>query len=105
MQSIGISMIDIPADAYILTTIKRGSVYYFKNEEFTSNNPHYFVVLNENPKNGNVLILVCATSQVEKRKVIAQKMNFTEGTLVEVSPLDFSFFTKIVYLIVIMLSR
>ncbi|BFT94521.1 hypothetical protein MNSC_05290 [Minisyncoccus archaeophilus] len=94
MQSIGISMIDIPADAYILTTIKRGSVYYFKNEEFASNEPHYFVVLNENPKNGNILILVCATSQVEKRKAIAQKMNFMEGTLVEVSPLDFTFFTK-----------
>ncbi|GMX59927.1 MAG: hypothetical protein MNSN_09430 [Minisyncoccus archaeiphilus] len=87
-------MIDIPADAYILTTIKRGSVYYFKNEEFASNEPHYFVVLNENPKNGNILILVCATSQVEKRKAIAQKMNFMEGTLVEVSPLDFTFFTK-----------
>jgi len=87
-------MIDIPADAYILTTIKRGSVYYFKNEEFASNSPHYFVVLNKNPKNGNILILVCATSQVEKRKAIAQKMKFMEGTLVEVSPLDFTFFTK-----------
>lgn len=44
MQSIGISMIDIPADAYILTTIKRGSVYYFKNEEFVSNSPHYYLL-------------------------------------------------------------
>ncbi len=94
MQSIGTSMIDIPANAYIWTTIKRGSVYYFKDEGFSSSDPHYFVVLNKNPKNNNILILVCATSQIEKRKAIAQKLKFPEETLVEVSPLDFVFFKK-----------
>jgi len=87
-------MIDIPAHIRILATIKRGSVYYFKEDNFVSTEPHFFVVLNKNPKNNTVLILACATSQIEKRKEIARKLKFLEETLVEVSPSDFSFFTK-----------
>lgn len=87
-------MIDIPANIRILATIKRGSVYYFNEENFISTEPHFFVVLNKNPKNNNILILACATSQTERRKEIAQKLKFPKETLVEVSPSEFSFFNK-----------
>jgi len=87
-------MIDIPANVHILTTIKRGTVYYFREENFSSVEPHYFVVLNKNPSNNSVIILVCATSQIEKRKRRAQILNFPIETLVEVSPSDFSLFSK-----------
>ena len=87
-------MIDIPCDVQILATIKRGTVYYFRDESFASEEPHYFVVLNKNPRNGNFLILACATSKIERRKEIAKKLSFPEETLVEVFPSDFSFFTK-----------
>ncbi len=87
-------MIDIPAHIRILATIKRGSVYYFKDESFSSAEPHYFVVLNKNPRNNTILILACATSQIEKRKQIASTLHFTKETLVEVSSSEFSLFTK-----------
>lgn len=87
-------MIDIPANVQILATIKRGTVYYLKDENFSSNEPHFFVVLNKNPRDNTILILACATSQIEKRKKNAQKLNFPPETLIEVSPSDFNLFSK-----------
>ena len=85
---------DIPAHVHILATIRAGAIYYFKEEKLTSSEPHYFVVLNKNPRTEEVLILVCASSQVEKRSHIVQKLGFKTETLVFVSPDECSLFSK-----------
>ena len=59
---------NIPAKVRILAEIQNGSVYYFEEEKLSSTEPHYFVVLNRNPRNEEFLILVCASSQIMKRK-------------------------------------
>jgi hypothetical protein len=85
---------EIPARVRILASIQIGSVYYFQEEQVQSTEPHYFVVLNKNPRSEDFLILVCASSQVEKRKQIIQKLGFPPETLVFISPKEFPLFTK-----------
>jgi hypothetical protein len=87
-------MINVAARVRILGSIQTGAVYYFEEEQLNSPEPHYFIVLNKNPRTEEVLILVCASSQVEKRKQIAKKLNFPADTLVIISPAEYSLFTK-----------
>jgi len=74
--------------------IKTGSVYYFQEEGLSSNEPHYFIVLNRNPRTEEFLILVCASSQVDKRKRIVRFLGFPQKTLVIVSPSEYPTFKK-----------
>ena len=85
---------NISARVRILASIQKGSVYYFEEEKLSSTEPHYFIVLNKNPRTEEVLILVCASSKVAKRQQIAHDLKFTEGTLVLVAHSDFMLFTK-----------
>lgn len=85
---------DIPSIIRILATIKTGSVYYFEEEELSSNEPHYFVVLNQDPRTEEFLILVCASSQIEKRRQIIQRLGFPQETLVFISPSEYATFSK-----------
>jgi len=78
----------------ISETIETGSVYYFKEKGISSTEPHYFIVLNKNPRTEEFLMLVCASSQVEKRKRIIKFLGFPEKTLVVVSPSEYPTFTK-----------
>ncbi len=78
----------------ISETIETGSVYYFEEEELSSDEPHYFIVLNKNPRAEEFLMLVCASSQVDKRKRIAKFLRFPEKTLVVVSPSEYPIFKK-----------
>ncbi|MDD5341800.1 MAG: hypothetical protein PHI73_00465 [Patescibacteria group bacterium] len=83
---------DIPPHIHILSTIKTGSVYYFEEEQLKSTEPHYFIVLNKNPRSDEFLILVCASSQVEKRKSIIRRLKLPSKTLVIVKPAQYSIF-------------
>lgn len=85
---------DIPPNVRILATIRTGSVYYFEEEELLSDEPHYFVVLNQNPRTEEFLMLVCASSQIEKRQQIAQRLGFPLETQVIISPSEYSIFSK-----------
>lgn len=85
---------EIPARVRILGAIKTGSVFYFEEEAISSTEPHYFVVLNKNPHTEEVLVLVCASSQVDKRKQVIQRLGFPLETLVFVSPTEYPLFTK-----------
>lgn len=78
----------------ISETIETGSVYYFQEEGLSSREPHYFVVLNKNPRTEEFLILICTSSQVDKRKRIAQFLRFPEKTLVVISPSEYPIFQK-----------
>ena len=85
---------EIPPSIHILATIETGSVYYFKEEKLSSDEPHYFVVLNKNPQTEEFLILVCASSQVERRKQIIKQLGIPSETLVTISPSEYSSFSK-----------
>ena len=85
---------DIPARVRILAGIQTGSVYYFEEELLSSTEPHYFVVLNKNPRTEEVIILVCASSKVDKRRQIAKSLGFSNKTLVVITPSEYSLFTK-----------
>jgi len=75
-------------------TIETGSVYYFEEERLSSGEPHYFIVLNRNPRTEDFLIFVCASSQVGKRKRIAHFLKFPDRTLVTVLPSEYPQFSK-----------
>ncbi len=87
---------DISARNRILGSIQSGAVYYFEEEEpsFSSTEPHYFIVLNKSPRTDEVIVLVCASSQVEKRKQRAKKLGFSAETLVVISVSEYPLFTK-----------
>ncbi|MDD5701431.1 MAG: hypothetical protein PHU23_05205 [Dehalococcoidales bacterium] len=84
-------MIEIPPEVVIKSTIKTGSVYYFPEETIHSAEPHYFIVLNINPTDDTILILVCASSRVEKVKL--RRRMCPPSTLVEVTPTEYEDFT------------
>ena len=86
-------MVQIPPSVQIKSAIKPGSVYYFPEASFSSSEPHYFVVLNHNPLTDTFLVLVCASSQIEKVKRRRQR-TCPANTLVELSPSEYSAFTK-----------
>ncbi|PJA41212.1 hypothetical protein CO178_00675, partial [candidate division WWE3 bacterium CG_4_9_14_3_um_filter_34_6] len=54
--------------------IEGGNVYLFKNPNFNNvEHEHYHVVVNHDPQNEDTIILVNATSQIEKRKMWVSK--------------------------------
>jgi hypothetical protein len=84
--------LDISFEIQIKATLKSGSVYYFEDDSLSSTEPHYFIVLNHDPSNDFLLLLVCSSSQIQKVKI--RNKNNPSSTLVELTPKDFSDFTK-----------
>ena len=83
-------MIDIPPEVVIKSSIKPGSVYYFPNEEFSSDEPHFFVVLNIAPASESVILLVCASSRIDKVKLRRRKL--PKDTLILIKPSQYPIF-------------
>jgi hypothetical protein len=83
--------LDIPPDVKIRASIRTGSVYYFPYEMLHSSQAHYFVVLNIDPISEKVIILLCASSQIEKVK-LRNKYNPPE-TIVQISREQYPDFT------------
>jgi hypothetical protein len=77
-------MIDIPPDIVLKSSIRPGSIYYFRHDAFSSEYPHYFVVININPISEKILFLVCATS--ERAKIKERRRNCPPETLVLIKP-------------------
>ena len=85
---------NIPAEIRIKSTIKPGAVYYFSDEELSSDEPHYFIVLNHTPLTDEVVLLVCSSSQIEKVKRRIQRRALPATTIVEITPDEYPGFTK-----------
>lgn len=83
---------DIPPNIQIRSTIKPGSVYYFPEETFRSSDPHYFIVINNDPLTDTIVFLVWASSQIKKVK--DRRKTCPPETLVEISPTQYSGFPK-----------
>ena len=80
----------IPPDVAIKATIRPGSVYYFPEDSFNTEQPHYFIVINKAPLTETLIILVCASSQIDK--VRARRVACPPDTLVEIKPEQYSDF-------------
>lgn len=78
----------IPPEVHIRATIKEGAIYYFIEDSFGSKEPHFFVVLNRNPLTDEILILVNATTKIDKRREARKRL--PPETLVEISSVDCS---------------
>ena len=75
----------------IKASIKPGSVYYFREESFKSTEKHNFVVINRNPRTDEIILLACASSQIENTKRI--RYNCPSETLVIITPEQYSGFS------------
>ncbi len=74
-------------------TIREGSVFYFVEETFaTTDEPHYFVVLNHDPVSAKLLIMVCASTKTFHVKL--RSIANPNSTLVEVTPRECVFLKK-----------
>lgn len=87
-------MIFIPPKVKISATIKQGSVYYFVQSHFKPPEPHYFVVLNKDPFESTLLIVVNATSNIVGRQSFIRSRGFSPETLVVVTPTDCTFLKR-----------
>ena len=84
----------IPSEIQIASTIKPGSVYYFPEQALSSDEPHYFIVVNHNPLTDEILILVCSSSRIDKVKRRVWRRSFPETTVVEIRKDAYPDFTK-----------
>ncbi len=85
---------EIPSDVFLQGSIKQGVVYYFKESSFKSDDFHFFVVLNRNPRGDAFIYFVNATSKVEKAYDRITSQQLPEETLVFVQPAEFPEFKK-----------
>jgi len=76
-------LIDVPPEVAIRSTIKPGSVYYFSEDSLYSSEPHYFIVINKDPFRERVVLLVCASSKIDKVK--QRRRTCPVDTLIEIT--------------------
>lgn len=81
---------DLPFELKL--TLRPGTVYYFEHRAVYSGEPHFFVILNAEPRSSNVLIMTIGSSQVSK--VQGRRKNLPPETLVIVDPADYPDFSK-----------
>ena len=72
--------------------LHEGAVFYLVDRAFTSAEPHYFIVLNHNPSNDELLVVTVASSQIDNVK--RRRSFLPSETLVEVAESEYEAFTK-----------
>ncbi|MFA6522345.1 MAG: hypothetical protein WCT24_02000 [Patescibacteria group bacterium] len=85
---------DVPAEIQMRATIKCGSVFYFIEESFVGDKPHYFVVLNRFPLLDDGLILICAVSLDMHVIERVEQLGYERVTLVDVTPEQCALFQR-----------
>lgn len=85
-------LVQIPYE--IRLTLRQGTVYYMAERGLSSAEPHYFVVLNRDPLRDRILLLLVASSQIEKARNRIARKNLPAASLVEISERDYQDFTK-----------
>ena len=85
-------LIDISSEVYIKGSIRPGSVFYFSDEDLSSSEPHYFIVLNINPLTDSTLLLVC--SQSSQCEIVKRRRREFPETVVDISPCEYASFTR-----------
>lgn len=67
--------------------LRTGSVFYFQAREMLSEKPHFFVVVNADPKRNELLLMTVFTSQIDK---VRQRNRERPETVVEFGPADYA---------------
>ena len=83
---------EIPDDVVFETVYKKGAVFYFVEEEFSSTEPHFFIILNHSPQAQKVFILAIPSHRV--MATYYRRPEATVETLIQVSPTEYEGFTK-----------
>jgi len=82
----------VPNETALNFYLHEGAVFYIQDRGLTSQQPHYFVVLNHDPRSEETLLLAVSSSQIENtHKLHAAK---PPETLVEIAESDYADFTK-----------
>jgi hypothetical protein len=81
---------DLPFELQL--TLRSGTVYYFEHRGICSPEPHFFTVINADPRSSNLLIMAVGSSQIDK--VQARRKNLPPETLVIVDPSEYPDFSK-----------
>lgn len=79
-------------DAHFNLFLRGGSVFYLQERSLTSPLPHFFVVLNHDPRSDACLLLVVSSSQIESVK--RRRSSLPAETLVEIGADEYRDFTK-----------
>jgi hypothetical protein len=72
--------------------LRAGSVYYFQSRELSSEQPHFFIVVNRDPITTKLLLLTIVTSKVDKVRIRNRER---PHTVVEISPQEYTEFTML----------
>ncbi len=71
-------------------TLQGGSVYYLQHRSLLSAQPHYFVVMNLNPREDAFLVLTVVSSNIDG--VARRSKNLPPETIVTILPAEYSEF-------------
>jgi hypothetical protein len=66
--------------------LRAGSVYYFQSRELTSELPHFFIVVNRDPKGKQLVLLTIVTSNIAS---VRARNHDRLDTVVEISPQEY----------------
>ena len=79
-------MPDQPLPLELRLGLRAGSVFYFQTRELTSEQPHFFVVVNRDPIGTKRVLLTIVTSKVE---AVRRRNRERPETFIEISPGDY----------------
>ena len=80
---------DEPLPLELRLGLRAGSVYYFQSRELSSEQPHFFIVVNRDPIATKLLLLTIVTSKVDKVRIRNRER---PHTVVEISPKEYDEF-------------
>ncbi len=78
----------------IRLSLRQGTVYYMAERGLSSAEPHYFVVLNRNPLGSKILLLLVASSQVEKAQKRILRKSLPLESFVAIDEAEYDDFSK-----------
>ena len=79
-------MPDQPLPLELRRGLRAGSVFYFQTRELTSEQPHFFVVVNRDPIGAKRVLLTIVTSKVE---AVRRRNRDRPETFIEILPSDY----------------
>ena len=71
--------------------LRAGSVFYFRSRELTSEQPHFFIVVNREPLRSELLLLTIVTSNIAD---VRTRNRTRMETVVEITPSEYEDFTR-----------
>lgn len=82
-------MADEPLPLELRLGLRAGSVFYFQSRELTSEQPHFFVVVNRDPLSTKLVLVTIVTSKLDK---VRMRNRERPDTVVEISPAEYDEF-------------